>query len=65
MVADRYAHPAKASLTQGDPAPSNVVFTTDGQARLVDFEYGAQRHVLADLVQWWIRCPLPEPWFEA
>ena len=64
-VHDRYAHPPRASLTQGDPAPSNVVFLPDGQARLVDFEYGAQRHVLADLVQWWIRCPLPEPWFEA
>ncbi len=64
-VLDRWAHPSKASLTQGDPAPSNVVFLPDGQARLVDFEYGAQRHVLADLVQWWIRCPLPEPWFEA
>ncbi len=64
-VQERYAHPSKASLTQGDPAPSNVVFLPDGQARLVDFEYGAQRHVLADLVQWWIRCPLPERWFEA
>ncbi len=64
-VLDRWAHPTKASLTQGDPAPSNVVFLADGQARLVDFEYGAQRHVLADLVQWWIRCPLPEQWFEA
>jgi len=61
----RYAHPARASLTQGDPAPSNIVFTPDGDARLVDFEYGAQRQVLTDLVQWWIRCPLPEPWFEA
>lgn len=64
-IEERYAHPPKASLTQGDPAPSNVMFTPDGQARLVDFEYGAQRHVLADLVQWWIRCPLPERWFEA
>ncbi len=64
-VLDRWAYPSKASLTQGDPAPSNVVFLPDGQARLVDFEYGAQRHVLADLVQWWIRCPLPERWFEA
>jgi len=64
-VEDRYAHPPKASLTQGDPAPTNVVFTPEGQARLIDFEYGAQRHVLADLAQWWIRCPLPEPWFEA
>ena len=64
-VLDRWAHPSKACLTQGDPAPSNVAFLPDGQARLVDFEYGAQRHVLADLVQWWIRCPLPEPWFEA
>jgi hypothetical protein len=64
-VLDRWAHPTKASLTQGDPAPGNVVFLPDGQARLVDFEYGAQRHVLADLAQWWIRCPLPEQWFEA
>ena len=63
-VTDCYANGAPASLTQGDPAPSNVAFTTDGQARLVDFEYGAQRHALADLAQWWIRCPLPEPWFE-
>ena len=64
-VEDRYADSRRASLTQGDPAPSNVAFTNDGQARLVDFEYGGQRHVLADLAQWWIRCPLPEPWFEA
>ncbi len=64
-IEQRYAHPPKASLTQGDPAPSNVVLTPNGQARLVDFEYGAQRHVLADLAQWWIRCPLPERWFEA
>jgi hypothetical protein len=63
-VTDCYANGKPASLTQGDPAPSNVAFTTDGQARLVDFEYGAQRHALADLAQWWIRCPLPEPWFE-
>ncbi len=65
IVEDRYAHPRKASLTQGDPAPSNVVFTPEGKTLLIDFEYGAQRHVLADLVQWWIRCPLPERWFEA
>ena len=64
-VGSRYAQPAVSSLTQGDPAPSNVMFTADGQARLVDFEYGAQRPVLSDLAQWWIRCPLPEPWFEA
>ena len=63
-VRERYTNPRATSLTQGDPAPSNVVFTRDGQARLVDFEYGGQRHVLADLAQWWIRCPLPEPWFE-
>ena len=64
VVADCYANGEPASLTQGDPAPSNVAFTTDGEARLVDFEYGAQRHALADLSQWWIRCPLPEPWYE-
>ena len=63
-LGERYANPTVACLTQGDPAPSNVMFTADGQARLVDFEYGAHRQALSDLVQWWIRCPLPEPWFE-
>lgn len=53
---------APVALTQGDPAPSNVLFTVDG-ARLVDFEYGAPRHALFDLAQWFIRCPLPASHF--
>jgi hypothetical protein len=52
------------SLTQGDPAPSNVLFR-DGQAALLtDFEYAAVRPALFDLAQWYVRCPLPSAWFE-
>jgi hypothetical protein len=61
------AHHARGtprSLTQGDPAPSNVLFPAAGAALLTDFEYGAQRPVLFDLAQWFVRCPLPLPWFE-
>ena len=50
------------ALTQGDPAPSNVLFEP-GRAWLVDFEYGAPRHALFDLAQWFIRCPLPPACF--
>ncbi len=52
------------ALTQGDPAPSNVLFES-GSAWLVDFEYGAARHALFDLAQWFIRCPLPPACFAA
>ncbi len=41
------------------PAPSNNHFTAS-QVRLLDFEYGAFRHVLYDLAAWKILCPLPE-----
>jgi hypothetical protein len=52
------------SLTQGDPAPSNVLFR-DGQAALLtDFEYAAVRPALFDLAQWYVRCPLPSAWFD-
>ena len=59
---DRYRDPPVLAWTQGDPAPSNVLFTPEG-AVLVDFEYGAPRHALHDLAQWLIRCPLPLDWF--
>ncbi len=52
------------ALTQGDPAPSNLLFTDDG-VRLLDFEYGARRNALFDLAQWYVRIPLPLPWFDA
>jgi hypothetical protein len=45
-------------FTHGDPAPSNNHFA-QGQARLLDFEYGGFRHVLYDITAWDILCPLP------
>jgi Ser/Thr protein kinase RdoA (MazF antagonist) len=52
---------APMALTQGDPAPSNLLFTSEF-VRFVDFEYGAPRHALFDLAQWFVRIPLPESW---
>jgi hypothetical protein len=57
----RYRDPLRVSWTQGDPAPSNVLFTPN-RAWLVDFEYGGWRHALHDLAQWAVRVPLPNPW---
>jgi hypothetical protein len=51
------------SLTQGDPAPSNVLFRDGQPALLTDFEYAAVRPALFDLAQWYVRCPLPDTWF--
>jgi hypothetical protein len=61
---EHHVRGAPRSLTQGDPAPSNVLFPTVGDALLNDFEYGAMRPVLFDLAQWFVRCPLPQPWFD-
>ena len=60
---DTHVHPTTLRLTQGDPAPSNLLFT-DGAVRLVDFEYGAVRNALFDLAQWRVRIPLTPQWFE-
>jgi hypothetical protein len=57
-----YRDPLRVSWTQGDPAPSNVLFTPV-RAWLVDFEYGGWRHALHDLAQWYVRAPLPEDWY--
>ena len=57
-VVEHYVSPPMLTLTQGDPAPSNVIFLED-RALLVDFEYAAVRHALFDLAQWYVRCPLP------
>ena len=59
-VLEHYLSPPVLALTQGDPAPSNVMFLED-RALLVDFEYAAVRHALFDLAQWYVRCPLPLP----
>lgn len=54
-----YASRRILTLTHGDPAPSNVLLTPDGEARLVDFEYGSPRHPSYDLSVWDSLCPLP------
>jgi hypothetical protein len=60
-IVDADRKPALVAWTQGDPAPSNVLFS-ESSAVLVDFEYGAYRHALHDLAQWSIRIPLPFQW---
>jgi len=54
-----YAGREQLTLTHGDPAPGNVLFTRDGEARLVDFEYAAPRLPAYDLTAWDVLCPLP------
>lgn len=55
-----YADREALTLTHGDPAPSNVLFLPEsGEARLVDFEYGAARHPAHDIAAWDVLCPLP------
>jgi len=54
-----YAARDAVTLTQGDPAPGNVLLASDGAVRLVDFEYGAARHPAYDLAAWDVICPLP------
>ena len=61
-IVDRFRHPPVVAWTQGDPAPSNVLFD-ETAALLVDFEYAAYRHALHDLVQWWVRIPLRYDWY--
>jgi hypothetical protein len=59
QVAAAYAEPGKwLGFTHGDPAPSNAYITGDA-VWLLDFEYGAFRHVLYDITAWNILCPLP------
>ena len=60
IVTAWYADRGALTLTHGDPAPSNVLFLPEGgEARLVDFEYGAARHPAYDLAAWDVLCPLP------
>jgi hypothetical protein len=54
-----YAGRDAVTLTQGDPAPGNVLLHADGTVRLVDFEYAAARHPAFDLAAWDVICPLP------
>lgn len=60
IVAAWYADRDTLTLTHGDPAPGNVLLVgASGEARLVDFEYGAVRHPAYDLTAWDVLCPLP------
>lgn len=56
-----YAARRFLTLTHGDPAPSNILFTPppEGDARLIDFEYASPRHPAYDLCVWDSLCPLP------
>jgi hypothetical protein len=63
-LVENYRTPYRIAWTQGDPAPSNVLFA-EGRAVLIDFEYGGFRHALHDLAQWQIRCPLPQSWYRS
>jgi len=59
QIAAAYAEPTGwLGFTHGDPAPSNAYVTGDA-VWLLDFEYGAFRHVLYDITAWNILCPLP------
>jgi len=59
-VAAVYARPGPfLAFTHGDPAPSNNHVASNGQVRLLDFEYGSFRHALYDLSAWNVLCPLP------
>jgi hypothetical protein len=59
QIAAAYAEPGEwLGFTHGDPAPSNAYIRGDA-VWLLDFEYGAFRHVLYDITAWNILCPLP------
>ncbi|HZI09495.1 MAG TPA: phosphotransferase [Myxococcus sp.] len=47
------------TLTHGDMAPGNTVFTSGGP-RLVDFEYCGMRHALHDALMWLLAVPFPD-----
>lgn len=47
------------SLTHGDMAPGNTLFTPSGP-RLLDFEYCGMRHALYDALMWLLVVPLPD-----
>jgi hypothetical protein len=65
QIVQSYVESAGAlAFSHGDPAPSNNHVAEDGRVRLIDFEYGAYRHVYYDLTGWFILCPLPLPWLE-
>jgi hypothetical protein len=60
-IAADYAEPdGLLAFSHGDPAPSNNR-AAGGGLRLIDFEYGAFRHLFYDLSAWAMLCPLPEP----
>jgi hypothetical protein len=44
-------------LVHRDPCPDNVLFTADGTATLIDFEFAAPGHILLDATYWWFGFP--------
>jgi hypothetical protein len=61
LIAAAYAEPGPwLSFSHGDPAPSNNHIAGQ-RVRLLDFEYGAYRHLCYDISAWNILCPLPLP----
>lgn len=60
VVARELANPGPfLSLTHGDMAPGNAIFTRGGP-RLLDFEYCGMRHALYDTLMWLLVVPLPD-----
>lgn len=58
LIAADYAEPGPwLSFSHGDPAPSNN-HSAGERVRLLDFEYGAYRHMFYDISAWNILCPL-------
>jgi len=47
-------------LAHRDPCPDNVLMTTDGTAKLIDFEFAAPGHALLDAAYW--RMGFPTCW---
>lgn len=45
------------ALVHRDPCPDNVLLTTDGTARLIDFEFASPGHALLDAAYWRIGFP--------
>ncbi|MCZ6679507.1 MAG: hypothetical protein O7E52_19935 [Candidatus Poribacteria bacterium] len=62
-IAKTYVEPGEfLAFSHGDPAPTNN-HVSNRNVRLIDFEYGALRHLLYDITGWYILCPLPESWY--
>jgi hypothetical protein len=58
QIAERLIAPGPwFGLVHRDPCPDNVLFTPDGTATLIDFEFAAPGHILLDAAYWWMGFP--------